>query len=67
MIQQSNIVIEEHNGTYQIESTPSGMYIVWHEYEDGKWVGLSTVKTAVDAHKVIKAHEEYFSKLEELQ
>ena len=66
MINQSDMVINEKYGTYQIESTPSGMYIVWHEYDKGKWVGLSSVKTTSDAHKVIEAHEEYLGILESL-
>jgi len=63
---QSDIIINGSNATYQIESKPSGMYLVWYECEPGKWIGLAVVKTPANAHKVIKAHEEYLAKVYEV-
>ena len=65
MINRYNIIIKEKYGTYQIEARLSGMYLVWNECEDGKWVGLASVKTPIAAHKIIGAYEDYLQVVEE--
>ena len=66
MTNQSDITIKEKYGTYQIESKPSGLYAVWNECDNGKWIGLAVTKTVTDAHKVIKAYEQYLDTVNEV-
>ena len=65
MINQSTINIKEKYGNYQIEA--KGNYIVWYEEESGKWIGLAVTNTPIEAHKVIKAHEQYLEVLDSIK